>query len=164
MNDRTCDDQLPLPDDLAELASQLADDAEHLTKTYPAGKPDLWEAEIVRSGQPLRRRRSSTWYRGLAAAAAVLIVAPTTWYASGLPWFGEQQPAIGSMPVIDNLGHVVDPSSSRPKYVIVRIDQWMQLRDIFYRQKEQSAEKDRLIETLRTQIADIKAQQKKAGD
>ena len=71
MNDRTCDDQLSLPDDLAEAAAQLADDAEHLAKTYPAGKPDLWEAEIVRSSHPLRQRRSSTWYRGIAAAAAV---------------------------------------------------------------------------------------------
>jgi hypothetical protein len=67
--------ELDLPDDLAALAEQLADDAAHLSARYPAdGNPQIaLAAELVDSAERIKRR---AWrHAALAIGASLASVA-----------------------------------------------------------------------------------------
>ncbi|MBN1852822.1 MAG: hypothetical protein JW829_08860 [Pirellulales bacterium] len=182
MSDRICSDDPSLPDDLAEVAAQLTDDAEHLAKTYPAGQPDLWEAEIVRSGGLLRHPRTSTWLRGMAAAAAILVIVPTTWYASGLPWFGSDatqetfNTGIHSnstlpadvvlhpnavMPALDPGGQPMDPHAKQPTHVVIPVKSWEKYEIFIQDLRRRLINQLQIIKALQEENAQLKARLEK---
>ena len=89
---------LPLPDDLQFLAEQLSEDADHLSRTFPASAPHSWKrafgAALAQKVYPVRgasrnllvdhRGSSLTWLGGSVAAAAVAMVA-LGWYSLDHP-------------------------------------------------------------------------------
>ena len=74
------DGELDLPDHLAALAEQLADDSAHLARKYPADPPALLslaarlarEAESVKRAGQARRTRLVAWL-SVATVAAVAV-------------------------------------------------------------------------------------------
>jgi hypothetical protein len=91
--------ELQLPDDLAELAAQLGDDASFLAQTYPAKLPSRFsrgaEADDIEvaaafSEKPAEKTASSApvWHRSSAriasavAAASLLIAVSAVWWGT----------------------------------------------------------------------------------
>jgi hypothetical protein len=107
--DQTSQFELELPAGLAALAEQLADDAEHLARCYPAGR-----TAGTGSAPPFRNRRLLRW----GGAAAALLISFATWQFVADRVADEERPenravTVGALPVA-----VVNPDISLPKPIL----------------------------------------------
>ena len=120
----------------------------------------------------------------MAAAAAILVIVPTTWYATGLPWFGDEadqvrnvseieiNPSLPSefigtsvgpnaiVPAFDG-GQPVDTRPKQPTHVVIPFKKWQQfILQIQHRSVDQS----RQIKSLQEENAALRAELKKRID
>jgi hypothetical protein len=103
---RTCQFELELPTGLAALGEQLADDADHLARCYPAGK-----TAVTGDAPPLHDRRLLRW----GGAAAAIVISIATWQLVAGRIADEERPenraaTVGALPFA-----AVTPNISLPK-------------------------------------------------
>lgn len=107
--DQTGQFELELPAGLAALGEQLADDADHLARCYPAGKTD-----VTSSAPPFDKKRLLRW----GGAAAAIVISFATWQFVAGRIADEERPenlaiTVGALPVA-----VVNPNISLPKPIL----------------------------------------------
>lgn len=103
-----------LPDDLAELASQLGDEARSLSSLYPCAIPTASPQRVVAQRAPWVRPRA--WVRPLAAIAAAAVV-----IAVALPYMASQPRRLPPPPRNTSASmHVSRPEAPRPSTETVK--------------------------------------------
>jgi hypothetical protein len=107
--DQTGQFEPELPAGLAALGEQLADDADHLARCYPAGR-----TAVTGSAPPSHKGRLLRW----GGAAAALLISFATWQFVADRVADEERPenravTVGALPVA-----VVDPNISLPKPIL----------------------------------------------